>query len=83
MARVHVTLSGFLVVIMSHTTKRSAKGRQAERPAEIGKSGWKDIVRRVRSDAKRDHLDVVAAGVAFYAFLSLFPALAAGVLLYG
>jgi membrane protein len=62
---------------------QKAKGRDASRPAHIGAAGWKDILRRVRSETKRNHLDVVAAGVAFYSFLSLFPALGAGVSLYG
>lgn len=59
------------------------RGRTADRPTALRQAGWRDVLRRVRCEAKRDHLDVVAGGVAFYAFLSLFPALAAGISLYG
>ncbi|MEZ4321646.1 MAG: YihY/virulence factor BrkB family protein [Myxococcota bacterium] len=38
---------------------------------------------RVWRSASSDHLSLVAAGVAFYALLSLFPALGFGVALYG
>ncbi len=58
------------------------RGRNAERPTQL-RGGWRDVLRRVRREAKKDHLDVVAGGVAYYAFLALFPALAAGVSLYG
>jgi membrane protein len=40
---------------------------------------WGDVARRFRDD----HTTLAAAGVAFYAFLSLVPALAASVSLYG
>jgi membrane protein len=39
--------------------------------------------RRTWQEAKRDHLSIVAAGVAFYGFLALFPACAAIVSIYG
>lgn len=44
---------------------------------------WFDLLLRTKREAERDHLGMVAAGVAFYAFLSVFPALAALVSLYG
>ncbi len=67
---------------MHESEAEEQRGRHAERPSTL-KRGWRDVFRRVRTEAKKDHLDVVAGGVAFYAFLSLFPALAAGVSLYG
>jgi membrane protein len=45
--------------------------------------GWVDLVLRTRREAQGDHLGIVAAGVAFYAFLSVFPGLAALVSIYG
>jgi membrane protein len=45
--------------------------------------GWKDIVLRVKHRISRDRLSIIAAGVAFYALLALFPALIAMVALYG
>lgn len=70
---------------MADTTQPSAdsRGRTADRPTRIPYRGWKDIALRVYEEANRDHLSIVAAGVAFYAFLALFPALASLVSLYG
>jgi membrane protein len=55
----------------------------ASRPTAFGRHEWLDTLRRTRREAQRDHLSMVAAGVAFYAFLSVFPALAAIVSVYG
>lgn len=41
------------------------------------------MVRRVSNEADADDADIVAAGLAFYGFLGLFPALLAVVSLYG
>ena len=60
-----------------------AHGREAERPREIPPAGWKDILKRTAAEIKQDHVAVVSAGVAFYAFLALFPALIALITIYG
>lgn len=44
---------------------------------------WWPLLLRVKEQAARDRLSLVAAGVAFYALLAVFPALAALVALYG
>ncbi|WP_323036774.1 YihY/virulence factor BrkB family protein [Pararhodobacter sp.] len=54
-----------------------ARGRQADTPAQIPASGWKDIALRVKDNIAADHLGLIAAGVAFYALLAIFPAIAA------
>jgi membrane protein len=59
------------------------RGRQANRPAEIPRLGWKDIAFRVKDEVAEDRLSIIAAAVAFYAFLAIFPALAALVSIYG
>lgn len=59
------------------------RGRTAERPRDVPKSGWRDVALRVKDQVREDNLGLVAAGVAFFAFLSLFPALAALVSIYG
>lgn len=59
------------------------RGRDARRPREIPLRGWKDVLARVVHEVGRDQIDIVAAGVAFYALLALFPALIAVVSLYG
>lgn len=58
------------------------RGRQANRPSAIPGAGWKDIAWRVKGQINEDNLSVIAAGVSFYAFLSIFPALAALVSIY-
>jgi membrane protein len=68
---------------MTNKARSQQRGRRAERPGEIPRHGWKDILVRVKDEQKKDNLSVVAAGVAFYAMLSIFPALAALVSIYG
>ena len=59
------------------------RGRHADRPSEVPPKGWKDVAVRVRSEAKDDHVPLLAAGVSFYALLAVGPALAALISLYG
>jgi membrane protein len=61
----------------------SASGRQAEKPTQFGGKAWRDVGKRTAGEVKKDRLSMVAAGVAFYAFLALFPAIAAMVSIYG
>ena len=58
------------------------RGRASQRPAQIPARGWRDIVARVARQQGEDNLSIVAAGVAFYAMLAIFPALAAVVSVY-
>jgi membrane protein len=58
-------------------------GGHAERPTEIPARGWIQIAKRGRKEAKADQVPLLAAGVAFYAFLAIFPALIAVVSIYG
>ena len=60
-----------------------SRGRQASTPREIPARGWLDITRRVKDQIKRDRLSIIAAGVAFYALLAIFPGLVALVAMYG
>lgn len=59
------------------------RGRSADRPSEIPKSGWRDILLRVKEDVTRDNVSLVAAGLALYALLAIFPAMGAAVAVYG
>ena len=59
------------------------RGRQADKPQEIPPRGWKDIAKRTAKEVKQDQVPLLAAGVAFYTLLALFPAIIAGVSIYG
>jgi membrane protein len=58
-------------------------GRQATRPREVPARGWLDALKRTRRGIRDTNASIVAAGVAFYAFLALVPALIAVVAIYG
>ena len=58
-------------------------GRAATTPTDIPAQGWKEVVQRVVSQLKVDHVSLLAAGVAFKALLALFPALIAAVSVWG
>ncbi|GAA5481204.1 YihY/virulence factor BrkB family protein [Haloferula sargassicola] len=60
-----------------------ATGREASQPLQIPLSGWLSIGKRVVGQIGQDHVQIVSAGVAFYFFLSLFPAIAAFLSIYG
>lgn len=65
------------------TAERPVPGRQATRPKEVPRQGWLDVLKRTRRGVRDSNLSIVAAGVAFYAFLALVPALIAVVAIYG
>jgi membrane protein len=58
-------------------------GEYADKPQSIPKRGWMQVLRRVQGEIGADNLSIVAAGVAFYALLAIFPALAALVMIWG
>jgi membrane protein len=62
---------------------RATRGREARKPSDIPPSGWLDIVLRVKEQISTDNVSILAAGLALYSLLAIFPALAAIVLLYG
>jgi membrane protein len=53
------------------------RGREAARPQEIPKAGWRDILWRTKAELSGDHVSMVAASIAFYGLLAMFPAVAA------
>jgi membrane protein len=62
---------------------RVGRGRGAENPMQIPLSGWKDIFWRIYENVPEHRVLAIAAGVAFYALLAIFPGIAALVALYG
>jgi membrane protein len=65
------------------TDDSQSRGRGATRPRDIPRPGWRDIGLRTWHAVGSDHVTVVAAGVAFYGLLALFPAIAAFVAVAG
>ena len=58
-------------------------GIHAEKPTDIPWRGWKQILKRAWAENKADNMPIIAGGVAFFGFLSIFPALIALLSLYG
>ena len=58
-------------------------GRAASSPREIPAKGWRAIAKRVVTELKRDHVSLLAAGVAFKGLLALFPAIIAAMSIWG
>ena len=59
------------------------QGEYAPRPLAIPLRGWRSVLARVLTSLSEDNLSIVAAGVAFYGLLAIFPAIAAFVMIYG
>ncbi|MBS7541155.1 YihY/virulence factor BrkB family protein [Ancylobacter lacus] len=58
-------------------------GLAAASPADIPARGWWATLRRVAREFSEDRVLSLAAGVAFYTLLAVFPAIAAFIALYG
>jgi membrane protein len=58
-------------------------GVHAETPLQIPPRGWLQIVKRAWAENNADQMPIIGAGVAFFAFLAVFPALIATISLYG
>src|SRR5579864_6537936 len=63
--------------------EHQAHGHEADEPSDIPRRGRMQIAKRVGARISRDNLSIIAAGVAFYAFLAIPSALTALVALYG
>ncbi len=59
------------------------RGRRSWTPSDIPLAGWRDILLRTKNEVVRDNVSIVAAGLAFYSLLAIFPAIAAMVSVYG
>ena len=68
---------------MANRSNGDAAGREADRPSEIPPRGWFAVLKRVKAEVKEDNVPLLAAGVAFYAMLAIFPAIIAVVTVYG
>jgi membrane protein len=64
-------------------TSAQLPGVDAESPTQIPARGWKQIVKRAWAEHNADNMPIIAGGVAFFAFLAIFPALIATISIYG
>jgi membrane protein len=65
------------------STNADDRGRHATRPGKVPPRGWSDVLMRTHRGIRDTHTSIIAAGVAFYAFLALIPALIALTIVYG
>jgi membrane protein len=68
---------------MQARVSEGLRGRGARVPTDVPARGWRDVLRRSWREIKSDRLSIIAAGVAFYALLAVFPTLLALVAVYG
>lgn len=66
-----------------YDAREPGRGRLAQRPEHIPKPGWADIVWRTGVAYLGDRVGFVSGGVTFFILLSMFPALAAFLTIYG
>lgn len=59
------------------------KGQSADDPRGRPSARWREILLRVKDSIAEDHVSIVAAGVAFFGLLAIFPAIAALVSIAG
>lgn len=79
-----------LIVIKEATMESSTwqddqqpdRGRTADSPHRIPAKGWKDILKRVKTEIKDDRLSMISAAMAYYALFAFVPALSSIVLIY-
>lgn len=62
---------------------RIERGAEADSPMQLTRRAWIEILRRVWAKTNKHNIGFLAAGVAFYGFLSLAPGLGLVVMLYG
>ena len=58
-------------------------GEQAALPTQIPAKGWLQVTKRAFKESSADNVGILAGGVAYFGFISIFPALIAGISLYG
>jgi membrane protein len=67
----------------SVTGSSARPGDQAAAPTQIPARGWWQVTRRAFKEASADNAGIIAGGIAYAAFLAIFPALIAGISLFG
>src|ERR1700720_4833178 len=67
------------LTLQERRAAQRGRGRKARAPLQIPWRGWKDIFVRTYYEILDDRLLALAAGIAFYSLVALFPAITAGV----
>jgi membrane protein len=70
------------LALQKYRAMEPGRGRRARRPQHIPWRGWRDILVRTYAGIEDHRLLALAAGVAFYSLIALFPGVGAGVSLY-
>jgi membrane protein len=73
---------GALIAAAFYVGGRAAPPQQREKPARQRPSSGR-ILANVWTELDRDHISILAAGMAFYGLLSLFPGMSALISIYG
>lgn len=68
---------------MAYQADAHERGACADSPTEFTRRAWWEILKRVWIKTGQHNIGFLAAGIAFYGFLALVPALALVVMLYG
>lgn len=68
---------------MADRTSSTRSGRAASRPSQLRRKDWKAVLLRIYDNLGYHNVYLIAAGVAFYGVLALFPAIGSLVALYG
>ncbi|MCA1674425.1 MAG: YihY/virulence factor BrkB family protein [Actinobacteria bacterium] len=68
---------------MTQTNADRLPGGRAKTPVQIPPRGWWQVLKRAFKESSTDNVPMLAGGVAFFAFLAVFPALIAALTLYG
>ena len=53
---------------------QTGAGSGPDTPLELERSDWKETVKRTVKELKADRVTLIAAGMAYYFFLAIFPA---------
>src|SRR3546814_603560 len=59
------------------------RGEYADRPLAILWRGWWQVLKRVTSELGTDRISIISAGISYYSLLSIFPAIAMLIMVYG
>ncbi|WP_414499847.1 YihY/virulence factor BrkB family protein [Zymobacter sp. IVIA_12111.31 C1] len=62
---------------------KTSRDRRATSPLSVTRHGWWSILWRVYGSIQKHHIGMMASSIAFYGLLSLFPAIAALISIWG